>query len=119
MGNSQFLTTYPRANTFFFPQGISDHSPTVWDTHIPGFPLFSVMQKIKALKPCCRAFNRKQGNLTQKVAVLRKEVENIQSALDVDPYNRDLREQEAIFSGAFREAVLDEERLLKQKSKIH
>ncbi|KAJ0041154.1 hypothetical protein Pint_27652 [Pistacia integerrima] len=146
MGNSLFMTTFLRANTFFFPQGKSDHSlamivfpqfmsskprrfkffnylvykedfrslvQQVWDTHIPGFPLFSVVQKPKALKPYFRALNRKQGNLTQTVAVLRKEVENIQSALDVDPHNRELREQEAVFSWAFREALLDEERLLR------
>ncbi|KAJ0035913.1 hypothetical protein Pint_25642 [Pistacia integerrima] len=95
--------------------GISDHNPTV--TVFPQY--LSMTQKLKALKPCFRALNMKQGNLMHKVAMLRKEVENIQSALDLDPHNRDLREQETVFLGAFREELLDEERLLKQKSKIH
>ncbi|KAJ0042052.1 hypothetical protein Pint_18372 [Pistacia integerrima] len=86
---------------------------------INGVPMYRVNKKLKLLKPQFRAINRAQGKLSQNLAVLRSEVESIQQALDQDPFNNVLREQEVIFSRAFRNALLDEERFLKQKAKVH
>lgn len=72
-----------------------------------------MVKKLKMLKPCLREMNRKQGNLNRKVVILRKEVDNIQKALDMDPRNKDICVIEAVFVGAFRMALLDEERFLK------
>ncbi|GJT17758.1 hypothetical protein Tco_0876464 [Tanacetum coccineum] len=46
------------------------------------------------------------------------ELDEVQKALDFDPSNSVLREEEAIYVQAFNNAKLDEERFLKQKAKI-
>jgi hypothetical protein len=59
-----------------------------------------------------------QGNLHDRVNILRKELDDVQTAIDKDPFNSALREDHAHYLLAFKEAILDEERFLKQKSKI-
>ncbi|GJX27425.1 hypothetical protein Tco_0233721, partial [Tanacetum coccineum] len=49
---------------------------------------------------------------------LRAELDEVQKALDLDPSNSTLRDEEALYLQAFDEAKLDEERFLKQKAKI-
>ncbi|GKF17375.1 aspartic peptidase [Tanacetum coccineum] len=56
------------------------------------------------------------GNLHDRVTKLRIEVEEIQKALDKNPADPILREEEDTYVHAFNEAKLDEERFLKQKS---
>ncbi|KAJ0020814.1 hypothetical protein Pint_31759 [Pistacia integerrima] len=80
--------------------------------------MYSVVTKLRKLKPDFRALNRKVGNLRKKVNVLRGEVENLQTAVDRDPSNKEIREQEMVFSAAFMAALIDEERFRKQKPKI-
>ncbi|KAJ0049474.1 hypothetical protein Pint_15926 [Pistacia integerrima] len=58
--------------------------------------------KVAVKKPSMRALNRKQGNLSRNVKILKHEVEIIQGALDWDPHNSELHDHEAIFSEAFR-----------------
>lgn len=40
-----------------------------------GVPIFSVVSKLKFLKPFLRDLNRKQDNLSRQVVIFRKEVE--------------------------------------------
>nr|GFA52166.1 hypothetical protein [Tanacetum cinerariifolium] len=47
---------------------------------------------------------------------LRVELDAMQQALDKDPHNSTLREEEVVYLAAFIDATLDEERFLKQKS---
>ncbi|XP_031268941.1 uncharacterized protein LOC116127437 [Pistacia vera] len=105
-------------NYLVFKEDFKPLVQRIWSMDSVGVPMFSISKKLKALKPCLQALNRKQVHLNQKVLVLRQEVEQIQRALDVDPHNQELRDCEAVFFGAFREALLDEDRFLKQKSKI-
>ncbi|GKC07650.1 putative reverse transcriptase domain-containing protein [Tanacetum coccineum] len=58
------------------------------------------------------------GNLFDKMVKLREKLDEIQTALDKDPTNTELRVEESHYLKAFNDAVLDEERFLKQKSKI-
>nr|GEV46298.1 hypothetical protein [Tanacetum cinerariifolium] len=44
--------------------------------------------------------------------------ERVQKSLDKDPYNALLKEEEMVYSRAYTDAVLDEEKLLKLKTKI-
>ncbi|GJY18410.1 hypothetical protein Tco_0389901 [Tanacetum coccineum] len=57
-------------------------------------------------------------NIHDRVDRLRHELDEVQIALDKDPYSVDLREEEAAYLTAFNKAILDEERFLKQKAKI-
>ncbi|GJW02004.1 putative RNA-directed DNA polymerase, partial [Tanacetum coccineum] len=58
------------------------------------------------------------GTKDQTVVKLKEELDEIQIALDKDPTNTELRVEESHYLKAFNDAVLDEERFLKQKSKI-
>ena len=60
----------------------------------------------------------KKGNLHANVVRIRAELDSIQSSLDVDPFNAILREAEAKCVVEFNQAVILEERLLKQKAKV-
>ncbi|KAK1434321.1 hypothetical protein QVD17_00060 [Tagetes erecta] len=54
-----------------------------------------------------------------KVKELRKRLDEIQRAMDIDPLNCQLGEEEKTCLNQYNEACLDEERFLKQKAKIH
>ncbi|GJU44189.1 hypothetical protein Tco_1201455 [Tanacetum coccineum] len=58
------------------------------------------------------------SNLHEKVKRLRHELDMIQRDLDLDPFNSNLRDEEAAYVQAFNEASLMEERFLRQKAKV-
>ncbi|GJV01914.1 RNA-directed DNA polymerase, eukaryota, reverse transcriptase zinc-binding domain protein [Tanacetum coccineum] len=70
------------------------------------------------MKKYMRQMNRRNGNVFEKVKVLKDELSKIQCNLDKDPTNAVLKEEEMVYYSAYREAALDEEKLLKQKTKI-
>ncbi|GKA80136.1 hypothetical protein Tco_0786732 [Tanacetum coccineum] len=90
-----------------------------WLKQVSGFCLYKVVQKLKHLKKHLRKLLFDKGNLHQNVARLRDQLYRVQSALDIDPFNVDLREEEATTVVAFNEVVIMEERFLKQKAKIN
>ncbi|GKB67737.1 hypothetical protein Tco_0929149 [Tanacetum coccineum] len=59
-----------------------------------------------------------QGNLHERVEKLRMELDTVQKALDSNPADLILREEEGAYVQAFNEVKLDEERFLKQKAKV-
>ncbi|GKG33886.1 hypothetical protein Tco_0434045, partial [Tanacetum coccineum] len=58
------------------------------------------------------------GNVHDRVAKLRHELDVVQKDLEANPDDLNLREEEAIYLHSFNEAKLDEEKFLKQKAKI-
>ncbi|GKB66405.1 putative RNA-directed DNA polymerase, partial [Tanacetum coccineum] len=100
MGNTAFMASFPRSFASFQPYRISDHNPSVLK-----FPMMN-REKPKPFK------------FPNLVVKLREELEEIQTSLDKDPTNTELRVEESHYLKAFNDAVLDEERFLKQKSKI-
>ncbi|GJR33446.1 3-ketoacyl-CoA synthase 11-like protein [Tanacetum coccineum] len=74
-------------------------------------------QRMKRLKKPFRKMLHDQGNLHDRVNRLRFELDEVQKAIDMDPSNSTLRDEEAAYVQAFNEAKIDEERFLKQKSK--
>ncbi|GJV54642.1 sugar transport protein 13 [Tanacetum coccineum] len=91
---------------------------TEWDHYISGFFMFRVVKKLKNLKKPLRKLLYDKGNVHANVNKLRTNLDAIQTALDVDPFNVALREREATCVIEFNEAVLTEEHFLKQKAKI-
>nr|GFA38837.1 hypothetical protein [Tanacetum cinerariifolium] len=67
--------------------------------------------------PLCKLIHD-QGNLHDRVNGLRNELDEVQKALDLDPGNSYLRDEESGYVQAFNDAKLDEERFLRQKAKI-
>ncbi|GKA21443.1 RNA-directed DNA polymerase, eukaryota, reverse transcriptase zinc-binding domain protein [Tanacetum coccineum] len=87
-----------------------------WSMLVEGHSMYQLVTKLKALKKPFRKMMHDNGNLHDRVTKLRIEVDEIQKALDKNPADPILREEEAAYVHAFNEAKLDEERFLKQKS---
>ncbi|GJV03616.1 hypothetical protein Tco_1337185 [Tanacetum coccineum] len=89
-----------------------------WNISVPGYSMFQVTSKLKALKKPLRKLVHDHGNLHDWVNKLRHELDEVQKALDLRHDDQNLHEEEAVYVQAFNEAKLDEERFLKQKAKI-
>ncbi|GKA75562.1 putative RNA-directed DNA polymerase [Tanacetum coccineum] len=89
-----------------------------WQMDVSGFWMFKVVQKLKFLKKPLRKLLYDQGNLHENVKHLRHKLDEAQRALDADPFNLTIREDEAAYLQAFNDALLTEECFLKQKAKI-
>ncbi|GKC26645.1 hypothetical protein Tco_1033939, partial [Tanacetum coccineum] len=89
-----------------------------WNVQISGFYMFRVVKKLKRMKSGFQKLLYNKGNLQENVKRLRFELDKVQSDLDLDPFNVILREEEAAYVLAFNEALVMEERFLKQKAKI-
>ncbi|GJT09944.1 hypothetical protein Tco_0856986 [Tanacetum coccineum] len=59
-----------------------------------------------------------QGNINENVKRIRHELDEVQRALDADPSNAKIWEEEAAYLQAFNESLLVQERFLKQKAKV-
>ena len=89
-----------------------------WNVDASGFHMYKVVSKLKSLKKPLRKLLFDQGNLHEKVMKLRHELDTVQRALDADPFNIDIREEEATYLNAYNDAILLEEQFLKQKAKV-
>ncbi|GJS50788.1 hypothetical protein Tco_0624150 [Tanacetum coccineum] len=98
-----------------FHRVVKDH----WNKPVKGFAMFVLEKRLKGMKKHLRELNKKNGNVHDKVKRLRDELKKVQVELDKDPNNSDLREAEMVFNKAYREVALDEEKVLKQKSKVN
>ncbi|GKC55430.1 hypothetical protein Tco_1078175, partial [Tanacetum coccineum] len=89
-----------------------------WSSHVSGFDMFRVVKKLNSLKKPIRKLMYDKGNLHANVIRLRENLDKLQTDLDNDPGNVSIREEEAAAVVAFNEAVLIEEKFLKQNAKI-
>ncbi|GKC80929.1 hypothetical protein Tco_1136646, partial [Tanacetum coccineum] len=89
-----------------------------WLAQVSGFHMFRVVKKLKGLKKPIRKLMYDKGNLHANVVRLREDLDKVQTALDSDPSNVSIREKEAAAVVAFNDALLMEEKFLKQKAKI-
>nr|GEW84627.1 hypothetical protein [Tanacetum cinerariifolium] len=142
LANLEFQDRFVGAHTIFKPYRISDHSPSVkpnpfkffnvsildkrfkdvvcegWSSHVSGFDIFRVVKKLKGLKKPIWKMMYDKGNLHANVIRLCENLDRLQTDLDNNPSNASIREEEAAAVVAFNEAVLIEEKFLKQKAKI-
>ncbi|GJW04780.1 RNA-directed DNA polymerase, eukaryota, reverse transcriptase zinc-binding domain protein [Tanacetum coccineum] len=89
-----------------------------WYSEVHGFHMFVLDKRLKNMKKYMRNMNRLNGNVFDKVKVLREELKRVQNCLDKDPDYVHLREEEYVFCNAYKEAARDEEMVLRQKTKI-
>ncbi|GJY90171.1 zf-CCHC domain-containing protein [Tanacetum coccineum] len=123
MGNSQFISVYPASYANFMPYLSSNHCPAVLiilDVYIDieGYNMFKLVKRLKALKKHMRNLNKKNGNVFDKVKFLKIELARVQESLDRDPSYSRLREEEMIYVQAYKDASIDKEKLLRQKTKV-
>ncbi|GJS20085.1 RNA-directed DNA polymerase, eukaryota, reverse transcriptase zinc-binding domain protein [Tanacetum coccineum] len=102
MCNYHFLVDFPGSFAIVQPYRISDHSPCV--IRIP-----------KGLKTPLRKLLHDQENLHDRVNRLCVELDEAQKAIDRNPSCSLLRDEHAHYLLAFKEASLDEERIVKSK----
>nr|GEV90505.1 RNA-directed DNA polymerase, eukaryota, reverse transcriptase zinc-binding domain protein [Tanacetum cinerariifolium] len=69
---------------------------------ISGFRMYKVVKRLKLLKKPFRKIFDEQGNIFDTVKRLRVELDDVQLALDSDPSNYDLREEEAAYLNCVR-----------------
>ncbi|GJX79200.1 putative reverse transcriptase domain, reverse transcriptase zinc-binding domain protein [Tanacetum coccineum] len=89
-----------------------------WDWTLMGVFAPKVVKRLKLLKKPLRKLLYEKGNLHDNVKRLCDELDRVQTSLDADPFNVLLRESEATCVAAFSEALIMEERFLKQNAKI-
>lgn len=127
--HSPAVLTFPdlcisNAKAFRFMNFLADKKEFIcivkdnWDVEVVGHAMFRLAKRLKNMKKYLRDMNRRSGNVFDRVEAIRTELARVQMSLDKDPDNAVLREEELIYAHAFREAVIDEEKVLKQKSKI-
>nr|GEY63836.1 hypothetical protein [Tanacetum cinerariifolium] len=83
----------------------------IWSICVSGFAMFKVTQKLKHLKKPFRKLLYEKGNLHANVTCPRNELDRVQLALDVDPFNSSLKEEKAIFIDAFNESRIIRNRI--------
>ncbi|GJV15630.1 putative RNA-directed DNA polymerase [Tanacetum coccineum] len=89
-----------------------------WNQTVSGFHMYGVVQKLKCMKKPFRKLLFDKGNLHTNVIRLRDDLDRVQTLLDQDPFNINIREQEALTVADFNQAVIMEEHFLRQKAKV-
>ncbi|GKB51427.1 RNA-directed DNA polymerase, eukaryota, reverse transcriptase zinc-binding domain protein, partial [Tanacetum coccineum] len=89
-----------------------------WKADIGGLNMYNLVKKLKSLKHPLNNLNWSNGNLVEKVKVLKEDLKSIQAAIDADPFDKCLRDKGSAILEKYVEAVKDEEKLLFQKCKI-
>ncbi|XP_071713676.1 uncharacterized protein [Rutidosis leptorrhynchoides] len=96
------------------------HETVEWgcSVEVQGVRMFQVVKKLRSLKKPLRKLSWSKGNLHERVVKLRNDLDLAQINLDRDHSSITLREVESNTLKDFNEAVLIEEKFLKQKAKI-
>ncbi|KAJ9536721.1 hypothetical protein OSB04_un000106 [Centaurea solstitialis] len=90
----------------------------VWQKRIEGTFMFQVTQKLKALKKPLRSLRNTYGDLNLRAVKLKTELDVIQIAADMDPFNLALREDLEFLRVAYQQARHDEEVAIMQRAKV-
>ncbi|GKC68404.1 RNA-directed DNA polymerase, eukaryota, reverse transcriptase zinc-binding domain protein [Tanacetum coccineum] len=89
-----------------------------WENQYNGCQMFKTVKRLKSLKAELRKLAWKDGNIFDKVQALKVHLKDLQTKIDMDPYNKVLRVEESKCIHEYVEAMKDEEKLLYQKAKI-
>ncbi|GJR88548.1 RNA-directed DNA polymerase, eukaryota, reverse transcriptase zinc-binding domain protein [Tanacetum coccineum] len=112
--NKSFRLANYVANKANFKKSVKDK----WGFEVHGYAMYKLVKKLKNLKPHLNELNWENGNLFEKVIDLKAELYEIQSKIGKNPTNKDLRRSGVEILKAYKEAIIDEEKLLRQKTKI-
>ena len=80
--------------------------------------MYKITQKMKLLKHKLNKLSWKNGNVHDRVNVLRDKVKIAQDEVDKNPFCEERKEQSCKILQEYCEAVRDEDNLLRQKAKI-
>nr|GFA09858.1 RNA-directed DNA polymerase, eukaryota, reverse transcriptase zinc-binding domain protein [Tanacetum cinerariifolium] len=82
-----------------------------------GFKMFQLVKKLKGIKRVLNDLNWKNGNMFDKTALLKDKVKEWQCKIDRDPHNIANKKEGVSILKEYKEALLDEGKLLLQKTK--
>ncbi|XP_021979802.1 uncharacterized protein LOC110875918 [Helianthus annuus] len=105
------------ANFLVKKEGFVNCVSDEWAKEVQGVTMFSVVKKLSFLKSPLRRLLFKQGNLHERVKLLRTKLDDIHMAIDANPSDTTLRDSESKCLQEFQAASYDEECFLKQKAK--
>ncbi|GJZ19875.1 RNA-directed DNA polymerase, eukaryota, reverse transcriptase zinc-binding domain protein [Tanacetum coccineum] len=86
--------------------------------NVVGFQTFKVVKTMKSIKNPINRLNWKNGNLFDKVILLKDKLKEWQAKIDRDPFNTEFKKEESTILKEYREDVVDENKLMAQKAKI-
>ncbi|PWA51085.1 RNA-directed DNA polymerase, eukaryota, Reverse transcriptase zinc-binding domain protein [Artemisia annua] len=79
------------SNFLVHKEGFLDTVISGWNINVNGCAMYRVVKRLKGLKSPFRKLLHSQGNLHERVDRLRKELDEVQKAIDKDPFNSALR----------------------------
>nr|GEU39041.1 hypothetical protein [Tanacetum cinerariifolium] len=112
-----------RRRSFWFVNYIADKKEFAdcvskgWEFEISRCYMYKVVQKFKRLKKPLNRLNWKNGNLSDKVTILKKNLTNAQAEVENDSFNSDMKVKTAKLLNEYVEFSNDELKL-QQKAKI-
>ncbi|GJX74146.1 hypothetical protein Tco_0312741 [Tanacetum coccineum] len=115
MVNDEFMKNYQKACGIFLPYGISDHSPAEFIIQ-NGMPY--VQTNSEKLKKPLNKLSWSQGNVYDRVRILKHDLKKRQKDVDKNPFDVEARTKAAQSLNDYTEASRDELSLLQQKAKI-
>ncbi|GJY60420.1 RNA-directed DNA polymerase, eukaryota, reverse transcriptase zinc-binding domain protein [Tanacetum coccineum] len=89
-----------------------------WEENVNGCYMFKVVKRLRSLKNPLNQLNWKHGNLFEKTIELRTKLQEAQSEVDKDPYNKEKRCYAASVLKEYTITSNDELKLLHQKAKV-
>ncbi|GKC27774.1 RNA-directed DNA polymerase, eukaryota, reverse transcriptase zinc-binding domain protein [Tanacetum coccineum] len=116
LANEEFISSFSQARAKFLPYLVCDHSLVV--CCIPNDLIKKVAKKLKLLKPYMNKINWKNRNLFDNVLKFREKLKELQTLVDSDPHNVDLKKAEAVCYDEYQTAIQDECKLLHQQAKV-
>ncbi|GKA26888.1 RNA-directed DNA polymerase, eukaryota, reverse transcriptase zinc-binding domain protein [Tanacetum coccineum] len=90
-----------------------------WKMNVMGFQMFKVVKAMKNIKKPMNELNWKNGNLFKKVILLKDKLKEWQAKIDSDLFNSEFKKEALVILNEYREAVVDENKLLSQKAKVN
>ncbi|KAJ9545220.1 hypothetical protein OSB04_024927 [Centaurea solstitialis] len=89
-----------------------------WKTNVEGSFMFRVTQKLKLLKQPLRHLRNSYGDLAVRTSKVKHELDVIQLAVDLDPFNDALKEDLKALRVAYQQARKNEEVSASQRAKV-
>ncbi|GKC89584.1 RNA-directed DNA polymerase, eukaryota, reverse transcriptase zinc-binding domain protein [Tanacetum coccineum] len=90
---------------------VEQYNVDQWGKDVEVHRMYRVVMKLKNLKSHLNHLGWKKGSLFKRVVDLRNDLQRVQTEINVDPHNAQLRDKEADLLKEFLEAEADEEKL--------
>ncbi|GJZ85805.1 RNA-directed DNA polymerase, eukaryota, reverse transcriptase zinc-binding domain protein [Tanacetum coccineum] len=90
----------------------------VWKQELQGYNMYRLVKKLKGLKGPLNKMSWKKGDVSDRVIRCRDDLKNIQSAMEKDLDNADLRNKSCELLNEYNIAKKEEESMLFQKARV-